>query len=132
VAAGARHYGAAARQVLARWEREAERIKAGYATPAEREASQHQASPIEEHFSAYLAHLEAKGACPEHRSERNRQLRRLADECGFKRLADLDRGKLESWLTEQARAWMSARTRNTYLGSITAFCNWAADPMSPA
>src|SRR5262249_38444903 len=44
------------------------------------------------------------------------------------RLPDLDRTKLEAWLTQQARAGMSARTRNSYLTSALAFCNWCAEP----
>src|SRR3954471_18274368 len=88
----------------------------------------HQATLLEEHFTAYLASLEAKGACKEHRSERRRQLQRIAKECRFQRLADLNRAGLESWLTQQARSGLSARTRNSYLTSAVAFCNWCVEP----
>src|SRR5262249_6514041 len=63
----------------------------------------------------------------EHRQERRRQLNRLAADCGFQLLADLDRAKLENWLTVQARNGMSARTRNSYLASGLAFCNWCGE-----
>src|SRR5438552_423965 len=56
-----------AAQVLARWEREAERIKAGVMTPVEEQMGRCQGEPIGAHFDAYLAHLEAKGTCTEHR-----------------------------------------------------------------
>ena len=118
----------AARSVLADLERRAELVRSGVMTSEEDAVSRHQETPLSEHFDAYLAYLEAKGACPEHRSERSRQLNRLAADCGFHRLADLDRGKLEAWLSQQARAGMSARTRNSYLTSALAFCNWCAEP----
>jgi integrase len=118
----------AARQVLAELERKAELVRSGVMSAAEAAVGEHQAVPLGEHFDAYLAYLEAKGACAEHRSERARQLRRIARECGFQRLADLDRSKLEAWLTRQTRAGMSARTRNSYLTSAIAFCNWCVEP----
>src|SRR5262249_1006006 len=119
---------AAARQVLADLERKAELVRSGVLTAAEASVSQPQGTALEEHFVAYLAYLEAKEACKEHRSERGRQLRRIARECGFQRLADLNRATLENWLTLQARNGMGARTRNSYLTSALAFCNWCAEP----
>ncbi len=118
----------AARSVLADVERRAELVKAGVLTAGEDRIGRHQDTALEEHFGAYLAYLETKGACKEHRSERGRQLRRIAADCSFRRLADLDRPKLEAWLTSRARAGMSARTRNSYLTSCLAFCNWCAEP----
>ncbi len=117
----------AARSVLAELERRAELVKAKVITSAEDAISGHQDTPLAEHFDAYLDYLESKEACVEHRSERSRQLRRIAAECGFHRLPDLDRGKLEAWLTQQTRAGMSARTRNAYLTGALAFCNWCAE-----
>ncbi len=117
----------AARHMLAALEREAELIRRGVMSKAEVSAGKHQGTPLAQHFEDYLAYLEAKGTCKEHRAERDRQLRRIARECGFSWLADLDRTTLERWLTQQARNAMSARTRNSYLASATAFCNWCAD-----
>jgi len=118
----------AARQMLAGLERKAELIRSRVLTSAEAAVSEHQAKSLEEHFDAYLDSLEAKGTCAEHRSERCRQLRRIARDCGFHRLPDLDRTKLETWLTQQVRRGMSARTRNSYLTSALAFCNWCIAP----
>src|SRR5271165_4129968 len=64
----------AARQVLAELERRAELVKAGVMTADEDRIGQHRDTPLEEHFGAYLAHLETKEACKEHRAERGRQL----------------------------------------------------------
>ncbi len=117
-----------ARQYLADLETKAEKVRSGVLTAAEVEVGRHRGTALAEHFKAYLAHLETKGACPEHRAERDRQLKRLAEECGFKQLADLDRGKLERWLNAQAQAGMGARTRNSYVCSLVAFCNWCVEP----
>jgi integrase len=117
----------AARSVLADLERQAELVKANVITSTEAAISKHQDRPLSEHFDAYLASLESAGACQQHRTERKRQLNRLAAECGFQRLAELERGKLEAWLTVQARNKMSARTRNSYLSSALAFCNWCVE-----
>jgi integrase len=40
----------------------------------------------------------------------------------------LQRAPLEGWLTQQARNGTSARTRNSYLTSALAFCNWCREP----
>ena len=117
----------AARQVLADLERKAELVRSNVITAAEAAIGGHQAAPLAEHFNAYLAYLEAKGACKEHRSERRRQLRRLAADCAFAALADLRREVLERWLNAQAQAGMGARTRNSYLCSALAFCNWCIE-----
>jgi integrase len=117
----------AARQVLADLERKAELVRSKVITAAEAAIGDHQAAPFGIHVDAYLAHLEAKGACKEHRAERSRQLLRLATDCAFGQLADLRRESLERWLAAQARAGMGARTRNSYLCSALAFCNWCVE-----
>src|ERR1700722_13859545 len=117
----------AARQMLAELEREAELIRRGVVSMAEATIGQHQDTKLDEHFDAYLEYLEAKDACKEHRSERARQLRRLAADCSFATLADLRREALERWLNSQSRGNMGARTRNSYLGSALAFSNWCVE-----
>ena len=77
--------------MLADLERRAELVKANVLTAVEDSIGQHQDKPLDEHFTAYLAYLDAKGVCHEHRAERGRQLRRITTACGFRRLADLDR-----------------------------------------
>ena len=57
----------AARQVLADLERQAERVRAGLITPAESRTAEHLATPIGEHFDAYLDALAAAGSVPHHR-----------------------------------------------------------------
>src|SRR5262245_63458696 len=116
----------AARSVLARLERQAELVRSGVITSAEVAVGKHQSSPLADHFTAYIAYLEAKGACPEHRSERQRQLNTIASGCNFTRLADLDRGHLEAWLNQQVREGIdrkSTRLNSSHLGiSYAVFC----------
>src|SRR5262249_49734189 len=105
----------------------AELVRSGVMTAAEAAMADHQDIAFADHLDAYMAHLEAKGACPEHRSERKRQLCRLAAECSLAALADLRRAALERWLNAQNRTGMGARTRNSYLCSALAFCNWCVE-----
>jgi hypothetical protein len=118
---------AAARQVLAKWERDAERIRAGYATPGEEQMARQQETPLATHFEAYDRSLIAADVTEIHRSYTGRYLRRLADECGFTRLQDLQREALERWLAARASEGMAAKTRNIYRGALVAFCNWAVE-----
>jgi hypothetical protein len=122
----------AARQVLAELERKAELVRSGVITTAEASVGRHQSTPLDEHFDDFLAHLEAAGTTQEHRANVSRQLRRVAGECSFSRLADLHRETLERWLAAQTQQGMGARTRNTYLSAYVSFANWCADPPSTA
>ncbi len=54
----------AAQNVLADLERKAERVRAGLFTPAEARTSERLATPISEHFDAYLNALAAAGSVP--------------------------------------------------------------------
>jgi integrase len=117
----------AARRVLADLERRAELVKAKVMTAGEDAVAQHQGTSFADHLEGYIGFLEAAGACPEHRKERRRQLQRLADNCGWRTLADLQRDPVERWLALQARQGMGARTRNSYLTSALAFSNWSVE-----
>src|SRR5215470_15279896 len=85
---------AAAEQVLARWERDVERIKSGILTPVEEEMTRHQLAPLADHFDAFDDYLRAKDASTIYRTYTRRYLDRLAAECPFARLADLKREAL--------------------------------------
>jgi len=117
----------AARQVLADLERQAERIKAGVVTASEDRALQHQATPIEDHFSAFVRHLQAKGKCSRPKETLN-QLIRVATQCEFRKLGDVQADHFESWLLLQSKEGLSAGRRNKYRGTWLSFCNWCASP----
>jgi integrase len=118
----------AAQNVLADLERRAERVRAGLITPAEARTVEHLTTPIVEHFHAYLNALAAAGSVPMHRSNVKTYLNRLAADCGFARLSDLNREALERWLVSETKKGRSARSRNTHHTSLVAFANWCADP----
>src|SRR5215831_14491625 len=92
----------AARQVLAELERKAELIRSGVMTTQEAAVGRHQSAPLGEHLDAFDEHLRAKDTSAIYREYTRRYLDRLADECGFGRLADLNREALERWLAARA------------------------------
>src|SRR6516225_10218391 len=85
----------AARRVLADLERKAELVRSGVMSAAESSIGERQAAPLEDHFGAFDLHLRAKDATRIHREDTGRYLRRLADDCGFSQLADLDAAPVE-------------------------------------
>jgi integrase len=117
----------AARQVLARLERKAELVKSNVMTAQEAAIGDHQGTPLADHLAAYRLHLEAAGVSAKHLYEVRRQLDRLARDCQFGRLADLDTAPVERWLVQRAGEGMSGRTRNTYLAAAVAFANWCVE-----
>ncbi len=115
----------AARSRLAELDRRAELVKANVITPAEDAVSDQQTVALAEHLNAFESHLLAKGVTEHHRKNTLKYLHRLADDCGFARLRDLDRSALENWLAERARAGKSSRARNAYRDAAVTFGNWA-------
>ncbi len=117
----------AARYKLAELVKRAEHLKSGILTTAEARTADHQAAPLAEHFDAYGEHLRASGCTAAHRKNVRGRLRRLGAECGFAKLAELDRAELEKWLVAQEAADMSARTRNAYGAAAVSFANWCVE-----
>jgi len=117
----------AARRVLADLERRAELVKANVITAAENAVSDHQTVALSDHFGAYLVKLESDGTTDGHRKNVKRCLERVARECSLSHLGDVQREVFERWFNQQAKAGMSARTRNLYRSSWVAFCNWCVE-----
>jgi integrase len=113
----------AARQVLSRLEKNAERVTIGVATAAELKTADHTASPVAKHISDYVATLTGSAS---HRENTERYLRRLADDLGWQRLTDVRRDDLELWLAGQTRQGRSARSRNAFKIAASSFCKWCA------
>ncbi len=113
----------AARGVLRELERRSELVKGNLLSASEARTADHQSTPLTEHFAAFATYLSMRASSAMHRTNVAGRLRRLAAECGFAKLADLERCKLETWLAN-APAIMSARTRNGYVTALTSFCNW--------
>ena len=114
----------AARRVLGDLERRAELVKAKVMTAAESNASEHQRTPLGLHFKAYLSHQETASVSPARINDTRSQLARIADECGFRKLRDLDSTAFERWLNDRKSEGMAAGTRNRYRESLVGFANW--------
>jgi integrase len=140
----------AARAVLADLVARAEKVRAGIVTAAEAAVADYADAPVAEHVDAYLdalAHKRGKGARrtvnAEHLANVRRSLRLAVDECGFRRLRDLNRAAVERWVcrllampdapvvdaagTVTVPARPAARTVNVRLCSLTAWGNWLVE-----
>jgi len=120
----------AARKVLADILTDVEKVKSGIITSQEREVANHAATPLAGHLADYLSHLERKHVRGRKVSKAYRRnvkgrLERLLNECSFRRIGDISREAMEEWLSLAEDADLSAATRNEYLISLSAFCNWA-------
>ena len=108
-----------------------EKMKVGIFTPEEREVAANVDLPTETHVEMYLEHLARKrkrgrkvsaAYCVNTKSRINR----VVTDCKFRRLRDITRDRMERWLDEAEALNLSAATRNEYLTSMSAFCNWAS------
>jgi len=120
----------AAEKFLADRLADVDKLKAGIITPDEKEIAVHSDQPLIEHIEAYLDHLSRKRVRGRKVSEMYRKntrirLKRIVKECGFKKLRDITRDKVEIWLDAAEAKNLSAATRNDYLISLSAFCAWA-------
>jgi len=124
---------AAARQMLAKIEREVQLGRAGVHDPF----ADHRGKPIATHVDAYEAHLRGKDVCDEHLKETLRRLRLVLDHGKVRTLAGLNADVLDRFLALKAEQGTGASMRNAYLSSAKAFCRWcvlsgrmAADPLA--
>ncbi len=121
----------AARSILGKLERRAELVKSEVISPAEAATADHQTTPVAEHFAAYLDHLRARETSPVRVANMQRQFARVSGDCGFRKLGDLDGGKLTKWLLQREADGMSAATRNGYRETLVMFANWCCSGMKP-
>ena len=122
----------AARQVLADLVKRAELVQSGVLTPAQDKAASHSDVPLTEHVVAYLESMKSKTVrgrkvSTRHRQDTERLLNKIVADCGFGRLADVNREAVEKWLNQREAEDMGGRTRNTYRGSLVSFCNWCVE-----
>ena len=91
----------AARQVLADLVRRAEKVKGGILTAGEDAMIDHQGTPLNGHFDAFIDHVAGKGTTAQHRRTTRAYLDRLAADCSFSKLADIDRAAVERIIVEE-------------------------------
>ena len=117
----------AAEQMLGKWEREQEQIRAGVLDATALETVRASVGSLAEHLDAYWQSLTAKEVTATYRANALRAIRRLIDDLDLTKLSDLRRDKIEPWLSEAIAAGMSARTRNYYRDAGARFLNWCLD-----
>ena len=126
----------AASAVLLELETRADKVKAGIRTAAEDSTIDHQATPIETHIEDYITDLKqrrGRGGKPKisenHVSKTEHNLTRIAQDCSFAYLRDLNREGIARWCKRQReqKSPLSERTLNDYLSVWTAFGNWLAE-----
>lgn len=117
----------AARSVLSKLERRAELVKGEVITTAEAATADHQRTLIADHFGAYHEHRTAKGLNAVRIANTKSRLERLADECGFSRLSELNADALTRWLAKRQTEGMSPGNRNEYRQELVGFGNWCVE-----
>ncbi len=117
----------AARQLLATWMREVEQIHAGTLDPQKLKTAKLSSEPVERHFLAYEHHQMAKQVNVVYLKNTMAALRRIAADCEFLTLANLDVESFERWLLVRAGEGMAARTRNGYREAWIVFANWCTE-----
>jgi integrase len=115
---------AAARSILTKLERRAELVKGEVLSVAENAIADHQSTPLSGHVADYISHQTVKGLNQVRIKNTQNRLQRLAEECGFRRLADLNATGLNSWLAARQAEGMGAGTRNEYRQEMVGFGNW--------
>ena len=117
----------AARSVLSKLERRAELVRSEIISSAEDATADHQLTPLNQHFAAFHEHRTAKGLSSVRIANTKSRLDRLADDCGFGRLADCSAEALTRWLNCQQANGMSPGNRNEYRQELVGFGNWCVE-----
>ncbi len=117
----------AARSVLSKLERRAELVRSEIISPAEDATADHQAIPLVQHLAAFHEHRVVKGLNATRIANTKSRLGRLAEECGFRRLADCSAEGLTRWLNRQHANGMSAGNRNEFRQELVGFGNWCVE-----
>jgi integrase/recombinase XerC len=89
----------AAEEMLAAMKQRAKRIARGDIDPFE----DHRSRPLAEHLEDFRRFLESKDNTAEHVALTVNRVSAAFDGCGFKRLADLNAGRVANWLAEQRK-----------------------------
>jgi len=114
----------AARSMLTELGKRADKVRSGIRSGAEDAIIDHQTAPLAEHVGAYIDHQRAKGITERQIVDVRSRIDRVAQDCGFNRLADLSGTALEKWLAMRQAEGMGARSRNVYRGAWLGFGNW--------
>jgi len=114
-----------AQHLLAKWQQDEEKVAAGVVSREELEMGQRSQEPIKTYLPDFEQAMKIASTCPKHIKGTITRIRKVANECGFSRVIDLNAAALDKWLTDQQAKGMAAATRNGYRTSMITFANWA-------
>ena len=119
----------AAEQLLKKWEREVEQVKAGTLDAKQLDTAKQASIPLEDQLSAYERSMVASEVSEVYRENVLRAVRRVANDCEFATPAHFNREAIENWLAARMSGQedMSARSRNYYRQSVVTFANWCVE-----
>ena len=89
----------AAESMLAAMKERAKRIKRGDVDPFE----DHRERPVAEHVENFRSLLESKGSTAAHVTLTIQRLSAVVDGCKFKKLSDLNAGRVSGWLADRRK-----------------------------
>ena len=120
----------AAESMLAAMKEKAKRIKRGDIDPFE----DHRERPLAEHVEHFQSFLESKGNTAAHVTLTVQRLSAVVDGCKFKKLSDLNAGRVSGWLADRRKtktdkegeiiAGLSVASSNHYLVAMKSFGHW--------
>ncbi len=103
---------------------ETERVRAGVVTQQEASTATKAAGSIDDALHAFASDLKAKRRTVGHIKVTQSAVRRCADACGWRRLADMDGIQAETWLHGLLDEGKAARTYNKHLVALKSFGIW--------
>ena len=84
-------------------------------------------TPVTELVTLFINHLEANARSPRYIRETRNQLTRTMEECDVEYFSDIDRSKVEAFLTRLRNQGLAARTYNAHLKTAKSFCKWMVE-----
>ena len=120
----------AAETMLSEMKQRAKRIARGDIDPFE----DHRSRPVAEHVEDFRSLLESKGNTAAHVTLTIQRLSAVVDGCKFKKLSDLNAGRVAGWLADRRKpktdkdgndlAGLSVASSNHYLVAVKSFGHW--------
>ncbi len=113
-----------ARRLLDEFLEQVREAKAGRGLAPARGAPAGKPEALRDHFRRYVIHLKSHDTPAVRIADIERQVRRLARQCGFARLTDICGEAVQQWLTDRANDGMPAVARNAHLDDLMDFVEW--------
>jgi len=111
-----------AEKMLARYEKEVDRIRTGVVTREELAKAEAPPITIDEALDRLETKMRASGNIPRHICSTRTHILKILADCGIDSLADIRRESVERWIAnERQQGIRSAQTINIYVASLKAF-----------